>query len=83
MPELLDEQAVRDRTGMKKNDYGMGTASILANGSMVKRLSERLRKELEVAGGGEGTRIQHIFIIDRRDFFAIPSRQTGQFIIIP
>lgn len=45
VPELLDERAVRDRIGMKKNGYGIGTASILASGAAVKSLSERLRKE--------------------------------------
>lgn len=50
VPELLDERAVRDRIGMKKNGYGMDTASILANEAVEKSLSERLRKELEAAG---------------------------------
>ena len=45
VPELLDERAVRDRIGMKKNGYGTGTASILARGAAVKSLSARLRKE--------------------------------------
>jgi hypothetical protein len=44
VPELLDERAVLDRTGMKKNDYGMGTASIPANGYVVKESIRAVEK---------------------------------------
>ncbi|HSL05296.1 MAG TPA: hypothetical protein VK901_17340 [Nitrospiraceae bacterium] len=52
MAESLDDRVVRDRISMKKNGYGMDTASILANGYVVKCQSARLRKELGAAVDG-------------------------------